>query len=145
MSIKINFAVGEAASKALEQTFSKDYIAQDTISKLLINEEKEILAKRKQQVLAQEEELELETARAMYQLNDSFDNWQEDTLLSPIFHEQRVLLADTQRKRVEFSEAYDHQMRNYRNQLSQREDDYLRELRQLEEAESEENTNGNNY
>lgn len=114
---------------------------------LSIDEEKVTLEKMKKQVLEQEEEMALETARSMQQLNNSIDKWREDASLQKIFYEQQNLLAEMQKKRTEFNEDFEKHMRTYASQLNQREDDCRNEMRRLEEdgLKKEEKVNGNYY
>lgn len=114
---------------------------------LSIDEEKVTLEKMKKQVLEQEEEMALETSRSIQQLSDSSDRWREDASLQKIFYEQQTILAEMQKKRVEFTEDFEKYMRTYSSQLNQREEDCLNDLRKLEEdnLKKEEKRNGNDY
>lgn len=114
---------------------------------LSIDEERATLEKMKKQVQEQEEEMALETTRSMQQLNNSIDKWRDDASLQQIFYEQQTLLAEMQKKRLEFNEDFEKHLKSYRQQLNQREEDCRNDLRKLEQKgeKKEAKKNGNDY
>lgn len=101
-------------------------------------EQREDLEKLKRQVLKDEEEKQEEEHYAYQVLEDSIYQWQEDNRLQRIFYMQQEILNEMRQKRSQFTEEWEKQTTQEAQRLSQLEEDYQNQVRQMNRDDAKE-------